>query len=66
MKADQLRETTMNPKSRCLIKIILPHECQESKKQVEYLMGKNPEHRYNFIQTEALNKIEKIRNNLDV
>lgn len=66
MKAEQLRETTMSLKHRSLLKIILPEDGGYAKQQVEYLMGKNPEHRYNFIQSEALQKCNEIKDILDV
>jgi topoisomerase-4 subunit B len=56
MNPQQLRETTMDPKSRSLIRITLPQEYEEReavKDLVERLMGKNPEHRFAFIQSHA-------------
>lgn len=56
MNPAQLRETTMNPDTRQLIRITLPQEFQERasvKELVDQLMGKNPEHRFNFIQNRA-------------
>ncbi|MEA1071524.1 DNA topoisomerase IV subunit B [Sphingomonas sp. LY160] len=56
MNPDQLKETTMDPASRSLIRITLPTEYQDRqpvKDLVERLMGKNPEHRFNFIQANA-------------
>jgi topoisomerase IV subunit B len=56
MNPDQLRETTMDPKTRSLIRITLPHEYERRaavNDLVERLMGKNPEHRFNFIQENA-------------
>ena len=56
MNPQQLRETTMDPKSRSLIRIILPQEYEErqaTKDLVDRLMGKNPEHRFQFIQSHA-------------
>ena len=56
MNPDQLKETTMDPASRSLIRITLPAEYQDRqpvKDLVERLMGKNPEHRFNFIQASA-------------
>jgi topoisomerase IV subunit B len=56
MNPGQLRETTMDPKSRSLIRITLPHEYQRQqavKERVEQLMGKSPEARYRFIQEHA-------------
>jgi topoisomerase IV subunit B len=56
MNPDQLRETTMNPATRSLIRITLPQEYEqraEVNDLVDRLMGKNPEHRFNFIQANA-------------
>ena len=56
MNPQQLRETTMDPKSRSLIRITLPQEYEERagvKDLVDRLMGKNPEHRFAFIQSHA-------------
>ncbi|HEX8572346.1 MAG TPA: DNA topoisomerase IV subunit B [Allosphingosinicella sp.] len=56
MNPSQLRETTMDPKSRSLIRVTLPEGYQQQHKVrdlVERLMGRNPEHRFNFIQNHA-------------
>ena len=56
MNPQQLRETTMNPESRSLIRITLPQEFEQRagvKELVDQLMGRNPEHRFNFIQNRA-------------
>jgi topoisomerase-4 subunit B len=56
MNPQQLRETTMDPKTRSLIRITLPQEYEERqviKELVDRLMGKNPEHRFHFIQSHA-------------
>ena len=56
MNPIQLRETTMDPKSRTLLRVTLPQEYEERagvRDLVERLMGKNPEHRFNFIQENA-------------
>ncbi|MEQ9115254.1 MAG: DNA topoisomerase IV subunit B [Rickettsiales bacterium] len=66
MKADQLRETTMHYKTRSLYKVSLAEDLSFSSDIVNRLMGKNPEHRFDFIQSEALEKINSIKNNLDV
>jgi len=61
MNPDQLKETTMDPASRSLIRITLPAEYQDRqpvKDLVDRLMGKNPEHRFNFIQSNAANLSE--------
>ncbi|WP_343346593.1 DNA topoisomerase IV subunit B [Sphingomicrobium sp. XHP0239] len=56
MNPNQLKETTMDPASRSLIRITLPPEYQDqqgTRDIVERLMGKKPEHRFEFIQSEA-------------
>jgi topoisomerase-4 subunit B len=56
MNPMQLRETTMDPKTRSLIRVTLPQEYEERqtiKELVDRLMGKNPEHRFAFIQSHA-------------
>ncbi len=56
MNPAQLRETTMDPDTRSLIRITLPAEFEKRasvKELVEQLMGRNPEHRFNFIQNRA-------------
>jgi topoisomerase-4 subunit B len=56
MNPAQLRETTMSPETRSLIRITLPSEHEQRyavKELVEQLMGRNPEHRFNFIQNRA-------------
>ena len=56
MNPQQLRETTMAPATRTLIRITLPKEYEEragTRDLVERLMGKNPEHRFAFIQANA-------------
>jgi len=56
MNPQQLRETTMSPETRGLIRITLPAEFEDRaavKELVDRLMGRNPEHRFNFIQNRA-------------
>ncbi|MCK9540435.1 MAG: DNA topoisomerase IV subunit B [Novosphingobium sp.] len=56
MNPQQLRETTMNPATRSLIRITLPPEYEGRaavKDLVDRLMGRNPEHRFQFIQNRA-------------
>jgi topoisomerase IV subunit B len=56
MNPGQLRETTMDPATRSLIRITLPREYEQRASVndlVDRLMGKNPEHRFNFIQDNA-------------
>ena len=56
MNPGQLRETTMDPRSRSMIRITLPQEYEERagvKDLVDRLMGTNPAHRFAFIQENA-------------
>ncbi|WP_294338539.1 toprim domain-containing protein, partial [uncultured Sphingomonas sp.] len=56
MNPAQLRETTMDPKTRSMIRITLPQEYEERagvKDLVDRLMGNNPAHRFAFIQENA-------------
>lgn len=56
MNPQQLRETTMAPETRGLIRITLPQEFEGRAgvaRLVDELMGRNPEHRFNFIQNRA-------------
>jgi topoisomerase-4 subunit B len=56
MNPQQLKETTMDPDSRCLIRVRLPENAEgraDVADLVERLMGRNPEHRFNFIQSHA-------------
>jgi topoisomerase-4 subunit B len=56
MMPAQLRETTMAPETRSLLRVTLPQEYEERasvRDLVDRLMGKNPEHRFQFIQANA-------------
>ncbi|WP_419825128.1 DNA topoisomerase IV subunit B [Sphingomonas sp.] len=56
MMPQQLRETTMDPKSRTLIRVTLPQEYEERagvRDLVERLMGREAAHRFAFIQENA-------------
>ncbi len=56
MNPQELRETTMSPATRRLTRITLPAENEKRfavKELVDQLMGRNPEHRFNFIQNRA-------------
>jgi len=49
-----LKETTMDPKKRTLIKVMAPPETRaETNTMVENLMGRRPELRFQFIQDRA-------------
>jgi topoisomerase-4 subunit B len=63
MNPMQLRETTMDQKTRQLIRVTLPQEYEERmgvRDLVERLMGKNPEHRFQFIQANAATVDEEV------
>lgn len=50
----QLKETTMNPQTRSLLRVIaLPEEREATSDSVERLMGNKPEARFAFIQERA-------------
>jgi topoisomerase-4 subunit B len=56
MNPQQLRETTMSPATRSLVRVTLPPEHEQRhaiKDLVDRLMGRNPEHRFQFIQNRA-------------
>ncbi len=56
MNPSQLRETTMDPKTRSMIRITLPTEYEQRAgvtQLVDRLMGKRPEERFAFIQENA-------------
>ncbi len=56
MNPGQLRETTMDPATRSLLRITLPTEYQDRqpvKDLVERLMGRDPAKRFEFIQNSA-------------
>ena len=63
MNPMQLRETTMDPKTRSMIRITLPQEYEERagvKDLVDRLMGNNPAHRFAFIQENAARLDEEV------
>ncbi len=61
MPPSQLKETTMAPEKRLLLRVCLPdprneeeqHECQATEDLVEQLMGSHPELRFQYIQEHA-------------
>ncbi len=63
MNPSQLKETTMDPETRSLFQVTLPQEYEQRagvKDLVDRLMGKNPEHRFNFIQQNAASLDEEV------
>ena len=65
MMPSQLKETTMCPKNRLLFNITMD-DIEDTAIIVDDLMGKKPEKRFQFIQTQAFAKMDKIINNLDI
>ncbi len=62
MPPAQLKETTMNPEKRVLLRVQIPmEEFGETADRVESLMGKKPELRFSFIQENA-----RFADNLDI
>ena len=55
MTPPQLKETTMNPKTRMLYKVSVD-DFENIDTIVDNLMGKKPEKRFQFIQEQALTK----------
>ena len=59
MPPSQLKETTMAPRSRTLLRVVLPSkltegkEARETDRLVERLMGRKPELRFEYIQEHA-------------
>jgi topoisomerase-4 subunit B len=53
MMPAQLKETTMDPKTRTLARVTLPHEEEDIEELVETLMGRKPELRFRYIQDHA-------------
>ncbi len=53
MMAAQLKETTMDPKKRMLLRVDVLDEAEATKSAVDALMGTKPESRFRFIQERA-------------
>jgi topoisomerase-4 subunit B len=53
MMPAQLKETTMNPRTRTLARIHVPQAEESVEALVETLMGRKPESRFKFIQSNA-------------
>jgi topoisomerase IV subunit B len=54
MMANQLKETTMDPKKRTLLRVVVVEdERKTTDRSVERLMGNRPEARFEFIQERA-------------
>jgi topoisomerase-4 subunit B len=53
MMPAQLKETTMDPKKRTLLKVMLLPDDRDTEQSVERLMGVKAEPRFEFIQQRA-------------
>jgi topoisomerase IV subunit B len=54
MMASQLKETTMDPRKRTLLRVVVVEDERKSTdSSVERLMGNKPEARFDFIQERA-------------
>ncbi|MBC7497283.1 MAG: DNA topoisomerase IV subunit B, partial [Sphingomonadaceae bacterium] len=56
MASSQLKETTMDPTKRTLLRVTMPTDPEariDVKDLVDRLMGRHPEHRFAFIQASA-------------
>ena len=66
MTPPQLKETTMNPENRILLKVMIDNDDSErTSERVEQLMGRKPEHRFTFIQEQTRDRVV-ITDELDV
>lgn len=66
MTPPQLKETTMNPENRVLLKVIIDEDdVDRTSERVEQLMGRKPEHRFTFIQEQTRERVNMIEE-LDV
>ncbi len=67
MTPPQLKETTMQIGTRILLQVkIQDDDIDPTKERVEQLMGRKPEHRFNFIQEQTANRGGDILEQLDV
>ncbi len=67
MMPAQLKETTMLPGNRILLKVMIEEEeIDPTRERVEQLMGRKPEHRFNFIQEQTAQRGSELFETLDV
>jgi topoisomerase-4 subunit B len=67
MTAPQLKETTMNPERRILLKVMVNREDEAAtRNRVDHLMGKKPETRFAFIQEQTALRGDTILEELDI
>lgn len=67
MTPAQLKETTMNPANRTLLKVIIEEGTfNNAEKKVEHLMGKKPELRFKFITEQSAILPKELSETLDI
>ena len=66
MTAPQLKVTTMDPKTRVLLKVVVDEDITTHQKLVDNLMGKNPELRFKFIKENTSLLSDNIANIVDL
>lgn len=67
MTAPQLKETTMEPTKRRLLRVVIPDlDTQETADRVSQLMGKKPELRFQFIQEQTQQRGKELADAMDV
>jgi topoisomerase-4 subunit B len=64
MSAAQLKETTMDPKSRILTKVMVDESSEVTDQIINTLMGKNPELRLKFIQDEIKLNLHNLKDEI--
>lgn len=67
MTAKQLKETTMLPSKRTMLRVIVADEAkEETDTLVEHLMGRKPEYRFQFIQEQTALRGDALLDSVDV
>ncbi len=67
MTPAQLKETTMTPGKRTLLRVVIPDDAHtETADQVNALMGKKPELRFQFIQEQTQERGQALLESLDI
>jgi len=67
MTPPQLKETTMNVGTRILLRVMIEEDdIEPTRERVEQLMGRKPEHRFNFIQEQTSQQGKVLLEQLDV
>lgn len=67
MTAPQLKETTMDPKNRTLLRVVIDEETEaDAESKIHDLMGKKPELRFKFIQEQSIANADALTDKLDI